>query len=547
MENYESFPYRAINNEKNDKDELEKEFIETKLNLRKKKLYQILMQKRQSYMLQNSLNDKINQLKDVSILIHKNTFDEIQTGLNKFYDFLINNEKLEKNDIKYIYTNIYYRLLDIINSEKNFEKNGQMSKVLFLIQYLTTDNNVFIEPITENIFLINLKEMIEININNNTFIWMIIPILSYMFINKKKFSLIIKEIDVVKIMKILVAQSIQNKDSIEQLLILMNNFIININENKTSKYQFILEYVLSFFNNNITSYLNNNDESSILLSLFDILIHMTYDSENLKLIKESNCIQFIKFLIDENYKENIITNKNIYLLKSIKLLSNIILISNNLEDKKNIISYIYSNQNNNKEINLPFITEFINSVVNKNFLFANALLNCIINLINNSNQFCELYCSNDFINCLLKLFEENIMRKMKNEIVIFFINLIECNNIKIYKYLLNFELIKIFVSYLNKKKKTKKESTKIIIYNILLFIKKCLFIEEENNMKIIKNILDKYNYKNIIDYLIDDKDESISDISRTTFIKYFSKEENVYMPGISFNKKEEKEEDMIIE
>ena len=547
MENYESFPYRTINNEKNDKDELEKEFVETKLNLRKKKLYQILMQKRQSYMLQNSLNDKMNQLKDVSILIHKNTFDEIQTGLNKFYDFLINNEKLEKNDIKYIYTNIYYRLLDIINSEKNFEKNGQMSKTLFLIQYLITDNNIFIEPITEDIFLMGLKEMIEININNNNFIWMIIPILSYMFINKKKFSQIIKEIDVVKIMKIIIAQNIQNKDSIEQLLILMNNFIININENKTSKYQFILEYVLSHFNNNLTDYLNNDDESSILLSLFDILIHMTYDLENLKLIKESNCIQFIKYLIDENYKENITNNKNnIYLLKSIKLLSNIILITNNFDDKKNIISYIYSNQNNNKEINLPFVTEFINSIVNKNFLFANALLNCTISLINNSIQFCELYCSNDFINYLLKLFEENIMRKIKNEIVIFFINLIECNNIKIYKYLLNFEIIKIFVSYLNKKKKTKKESTKIIIYNILLFIKKCLSIEEENNLKIIKNILDKYNYKNIIEYLIDDKDESISDISRTTFIKYFSKEENVYMPGLSFNKKEEKE-DMIIE
>ena len=547
MENYESFPYRTINNEKNDKDELEKEFVETKLNLRKKKLYQILMQKRQSYMLQNSLNDKMNQLKDVSILIHKNTFDEIQTGLNKFYDFLINNEKLEKNDIKYIYTNIYYRLLDIINSEKNFEKNGQMSKTLFLIQYLITDNNIFIESITEDIFLMGLKEMIEININNNNFIWMIIPILSYMFINKKKFSQIIKEIDVVKIMKIIIAQNIQNKDSIEQLLILMNNFIININENKTSKYQFILEYVLSHFNNNLTDYLNNDDESSILLSLFDILIHMTYDLENLKLIKESNCIQFIKYLIDENYKENITNNKNnIYLLKSIKLLSNIILITNNFDDKKNIISYIYSNQNNNKEINLPFVTEFINSIVNKNFLFANALLNCTISLINNSIQFCELYCSNDFINYLLKLFEENIMRKIKNEIVIFFINLIECNNIKIYKYLLNFEIIKIFVSYLNKKKKTKKESTKIIIYNILLFIKKCLSIEEENNLKIIKNILDKYNYKNIIEYLIDDKDESISDISRTTFIKYFSKEENVYMPGLSFNKKEEKE-DMIIE
>ena len=546
MENYESFPYRAINNEKNDKDELEKEFIETKLNLRKKKLYQILMQKRQSYMLQNSLNDKINQLKDVSILIHKNTFDEIQTGLDKFYDFLINNEKLEKNDIKYIYTNIYYRLLDIINSEKNFEKNGQMSKVLFLIQYLTTDNNVFIEPITENIFLINLKEMIEININNNTFIWMIIPILSYMFINKKKFSLIIKEIDVVKIMKILVAQSIQNKDSIEQLLILMNNFIININEHKTSKYKFILEYVLSLINDNITNYLNNEDDSMIILSLFDILIHMTYDQENFKLVKESNCIQFIKYLIDNNYKENMNNNDNIYLVKSIKLLSNIILMTKNFEDKKNIISYIYSNQNNNKEISSPFVTEFINSIINKNFLFANALLNCIINLINNCAQFCELYCYNDFINCLLKLMEENIMRKLKNEIMIFFINIIECNGIKVYKYLLNFDIMKILVTYLNKKKKTKKESTKIIIYNILLFIKKCLSIEEENNMNIIKTILNNYNYKEIIEYLIENKDESISDISRTTFIKYFSKEENVYKPSKSNNKKDENE-DMIIE
>ena len=185
MENYEILQYRLINNEKTDKDEMEKQLIETKLNLRKKKLYQILLQKRQMYMIQNSLNDKMNQLKEISILIHKNTFDENQTGLNKFYDFLISNEKLEKNDIKYIYTNIYYRLLDIINSEKNYEKNGQMSKVLFLIHYLATDNNIFIEPITENVFLINLKEMIEININNLSFISQIVPILSYMLINKK--------------------------------------------------------------------------------------------------------------------------------------------------------------------------------------------------------------------------------------------------------------------------------------------------------------------------------------------------------------------------
>jgi hypothetical protein len=273
---------------------------------------------------------------------------------------------------------------------------------------------------------------------------------------------------------------------------------------------------------------------------------MTYDQENFKLVKESNCIQFIKYLIDNNYKENMNNNDNIYLVKSIKLLSNIILMTKNFEDKKNIISYIYSNQNNNKEISSPFMTEFINSIINKNFHLANALLNCIINLINNCAQFCELYCYNDFINCLLKLMEENIMRKLKNEIMIFFINIIECNGIKVYKYLLNFDIMKILVTYLNKKKKTKKESTKIIIYNILLFIKKCLSIEEENNMNIIKTILNNYNYKEIIEYLIENKDESISDISRTTFIKYFSKEENVYKPSKSNNKKDENE-DMIIE
>ena len=416
-----------------------------------------------------------------------------------------------------------------------------MSKVLFLIHYLATDNNIFIEPITENVFLINLKEMIEININNLSFISQIVPILSYMLINKKKFGEIMKEIDVGKIMKMLIVQKIENKDSIEQLLILMNNFIININEHKTSKYKFILEYVLSLINDNITNYLNNEDDSMIILSLFDILIHMTYDQENFKLVKESNCIQFIKYLIDNNYKENMNNNDNIYLVKSIKLLSNIILMTKNFEDKKNIISYIYSNQNNNKEISSPFVTEFINSIINKNFHLANALLNCIINLINNCAQFCELYCYNDFINCLLKLMEENIMRKLKNEIMIFFINIIECNGIKVYKYLLNFD-----ITYLYKKKKTKKESTKIIIYNILLFIKKCLSIEEENNMNIIKTILNNYNYKEIIEYLIENKDESISDISRTTFIKYLSKEENVYKPSKSNNKKDENE-DMIIE
>ena len=546
MENYQNYHYKLFfNDKKEDEDEFAKEVINSKLNMRKKKLYQILLQKRQIAFIDNQIKDKANQLKEISILIHKNTFEDIQKGLHQFYDFLVKNEKLEKTDIKYIYENIYYRLLDLIHSEKNFEKNGHMSKLFFLINYLTTDNNIFIQPITENIFITNLKEIIEINSCNNLLISMIIPVLSIMLINKKKFSQILKEIDIIKIIKMQIKQNMNNKENIEQLLILMNNFIININKNKTNKYQFILEYSLSLINNNIINCLNNDDESLIILTLFDILIYMTYSSDNLKLIKESNCFQFMNYFIENYYKDNITNNNNIYLIKCFELLSNIMLSTKNIEDKKNIISFIFSNLNAKNESNLPFITEFINSIINKNFNLAKILLNCIISLIDNSPEFCELYCSNDFINCLIKLFSENVQKKLKNEIILFFINILECNNIKIYKYLLNFEIIQIFVSYLGKKKKTKKESTKIIIYNILLFIKKCLFIEEANNMNEIKNILAKYNYKEIIEYLIENKDESISDISRSTFIKYFSESENIYMPNK--NKNKQKEEDMIIE
>ena len=551
-QNFNKFSYKYFNNEKIEKDDLDKEIVENRLSLRKKKLYQILLQKRENYNTQNNhINAKENQLKEVSILIHKNTFEEIQTGLNIFYDFLINNEKLEKTHVKYIYENIYYRLLNLITCEKNIEKNRYMNKVLFLINYLTTENNIFIEPITENVFLSQFKELIEININNNLFVSLIIPVLSNMLVNKKKFSQIMKQIDISKIIKIAIEQKIDaNKENIEILLILMNNFIININENKTWKFQFILKYALSFFNDNIKNYLNNDDESLIILNLLDILIYMSIDPQNLELIKSNNCIQFIKYIIDNFYKQNIIINNNDnnikYLIKCEDLLGNILLNSKNYEDKKNIVSYIYSNLNDLNEKNLPFMLEFINSITNKNFPLARIILKCIISLIDNCIEFCEFYCNIDFINYLLKLFSENIQKKLKNEIIIFFINIIECDDVKIYKLLLNSDIISMFVLYIDKKKKTKKESTKVIIFNILLFIKKCLMIEEKNNMNIIKNILDKYKYKEIIEFLIENKDESISDISRNTFIKYFSETENTYEPN-KINIMQKEEENMDIE
>jgi hypothetical protein len=288
----------------------------------------------------------------------------------------------------------------------------------------------------------------------------------------------------------------------------------------------------------------NNDDSLIMISIFDILIYMVNNRENIKVIKKSNCIQFIKNIIYNNKK----IDANIYLLKSYELLSNIILNIDNLEDKKNIITYIYQNDSkNNTFCEPPFVKELIEYIKIKDKSFIYIIINNITSLINKSDELCQLYCSNkNVLNLLVNLFNEKTSKKIKNEIIIFFINVIENNNIKNYKNLLNTEIFVIFISYISKKVKAKNDSTKIIIYNILYFINKCLSLEDDNNMNEIIKILEKYKLKETIEILIDNKDESISDISRSIFIKYFSVPENEYS-NTKDNKDNKDIENMIID
>ena len=63
-------------------------------------------------------------------------------------------------------------------------------------------------------------------------------------------------------------------------------------------------------------------------------------------------------------------------------------------------------------------------------------------------------------------------------------------------------------------------------------------------MNEIMKILEKYNFKETIEFLIENKDESISDISRSMFIKFFSTPENVYCQN---NKNNIDDNKMIIE
>ena len=532
--------YKSFLNEKNEED-FKSQIISTKLSIRKKKLLNLLMQKRkENISLKKQENKNIEILPQISILIHKDDFENINSGLIMFYDYLINS-KLEKENIKYIFENIYYRLLDIIISEKSFVKNKHMNNILYLIKFLTTENNVFIGPLTDHLFLSNFKKIIEINFNNNIFINEIIPLLSDMLIDKKRFIEIMDEIDIIKIMKKKLDENNNDKENIEKLFLLLNNFIMNINKDKTHKFKFILEYILNFINNNDIinniQILNNNDYYLIMISLFDILIDMSKDQKNMKIINKSICFNFIKNVII-NTK---VFNSNVYLIKSYELLSSILMNSENLENKKNIITYIYNNISNE----LPFANELYEEIKKDNKSFIYILINCIVSFVNNCPVLCELYCfNNNFLNILFKLLLDNkIWKKIKNEIVIFFINIIENDNVKIYKYLIDTELFSIILSYISRKIKTKKESTKIIIYNILYFISNCLLIDEKNKIKKIISLLDKYKFKDTLEILIENKNESISDICRSIFIKYFSEAENIYQS----NNNNLNNNDMIIE
>lgn len=533
--------YKTILNDKNEDDFLN-QVISNKLYLRKNKLYKLLMQKRNQNISSIEKENTKEILLQIAILIHKEDFENISSGLNMFYDYLINN-KLGKENIKYIFENIYYRLLDIIISEKSFDKNKNMNYILFLINYLTTENNVFIGPITEDLFLTNLKKIIEININNKLFINEIIPLLSDMLSNRQRFAQIMNEIEVINIIKIKITENNKDKDDIEKLFILINNFILNISEDKIHRFKFILEYILNFLNsndiiNNIKK-LNNDENTSIMISLFDILIYMAKNKKNVKILYESNCISFIKNLIINNN-----FNSNIYLIKSYELLSNILMNSESAEYKKNILTFIYNNISD-----LPFSNELYESIKNENKSFIYILLNCIVSLVNSCSEFCELYCFNDnFLNFLIKLFsDKKTWKKIKNEIIIFFINIIENNNnTKIFKYLLNTQLFSIIISYISTKIKAKTESTKIIIYNILLLINHCLKIDDKNETKIMVFLLEKYKFKDTLETLIEIKNDSISDISRKIFIKYFSAPENIYCQNNNINNKKN-DNDMIIE
>ena len=513
------------------KDDYIIQLTENNLKRRKEKMQNLLLSKRlaNSEIFNDNKNNSIEeQLKQISILIYKNTPDEIDKGLNLLNNFFIQNEINNKEIINYIIENIFYRLLDLIKSNKSFENNIHMEKIIYLINFLTTYEKKFILILTQDISINLLNLLILENNNNERFIFAFVPLISDLLTEKERFFKLVKIIDIVNFIKNCINIHLNtSNNAIENFLILINNFIINIPEDYTPKCKFILKYVLTVFTNNFKSLYDNNSILAIT-SIFDILIHFESNKENNELIANNNLLLTIKNIISRD-------DTNItYKIKCFELLCNIIKASEDFSSKKIIISVFYDL---NKEI--PFCNELVNYISLKNYPIINILIRCICSLCDKCIEFSELYfLSNDFIQLFINLFETKSSRKTKNEILICLIEVIGAKNIKIYNFLIkNKKIFSVLLSYLNKKIKSKKNVNKIIIYNIIYLIN--LFLELKQNDNFIFDLLEEYKFKNILESLIKNKDEDICSLSRNIFIQYYSENENMLNEENEKNKNNE--------
>ena len=390
-----------------------------------------------------------------------------------------------------------------------------MEKIIHLINFLTKCEKKFISILTQDIFINLLNLLIKENSNNERFLFAFISLISDILSDKDKFFKLVKIIDIINFIKNCINIQINTSNNVrENFLILINNFIINIPENFTHKFKFILKYVLNKLDNNF-KFLYDNNSILAITAVFDILIHFGLNKENSELIINNDLLLLIKNINNTN-------DVNItYKIKCFELLCNIIKTSEDFSSKCNIIGIFYDL---NEDI--PFYNELINYIKLKNFSLINVLIRCICSLCNECTEFSELYfLNNNFILLFINLYEAKSPKKIKNEILICFIELIRAKNNKIYNNFIKSKIIfPVLLNYAHKKNKSKKTANKIIVYNIIYLIN--LFLELRQHKNFIFDLLNECKFKNLLELLTKNKDEDICSLSRSIFIQYYSENEN---------------------
>ena len=242
------------------------------------------------------------------------------------------------------------------------------------------------------------------------------------------------------------------------------------------------------------------------------MISFSKKKENIDIIINKGIINIIKYLILK--KEN--KKNELYFLS--------LLLDGTIEQKNKILEL-----NNNNNI-LPFIKEL--EEINYDSENLLSLIQCLTSFIHYNSIYSEKYLNNEkFINLTFLSFSKFKSKFIKNEILVMTIYLFENNKELTYEKLKEINFIKILIKYFQNKIKSsfKKEINELIIINSLEIFNYFLQFES-NNLEISESklILDIFNFESILNTLISNKNDYISNFSRNLYIKYYNQNENYF-------------------
>ena len=190
----------------------------------------------------------------------------------------------------------------------------------------------------------------------------------------------------------------------------------------------------------------------------------------------------------------------------------------------------------NKKIKFNNILPFIKELEEINYDNDNdnllSLIQCLTSFIHYNIIYSEKYLNNEkFINLIFLSFSKFKSKFIKNEILVMTIYLFENNKELTYEKLKEINFIKILIKYFQNKIKSsfKKEINELIIINSLEIFNYFLQFES-NNLEISESklILDIFNFESILNTLISNKNDYISNFSRNLYIKYYNQNENYF-------------------
>ena len=466
------------------------------LRKRKNKLYENIMNKRF-----NNIN--IINLKDIVKQIHDE--ENILFGLTNIKNFIQNNY-LNKEQTKYFFENIYYRIVDIL-----FEKNSKyILECLIIINELIKQSDKFLFPLTENLFLVKFDELIKKNKRDDNFINNIIIFLSELLSIRKDYFIVNKKISIYALIIEEINKEIFRID-LNYFLKFLYYFIFSFPTHYLNKLSKICDWIIKVF-----LQMSEMERNTYKKYLYKIIVFFSKKNEFIDIFINKGVINIILNLISQ--KENI--NDELYLLS--------FLLDGTIEQKNKILGL------NNLDTNfIPFMKELDEiKYNNKNNLY---LISCLNSFIHYNHFYTEKYLnSQKFLNILFINFNKFTSKFIKNKILLMTTYLFENNKELTYKKLKEINFLITLIKYLKKRLNylLKKEINELIVCNILEIIS--LYLQyESNNFEIIESkiSLDTYDFENILNKLISYDNEFINNISRNLYIKYYNQNENFFQPS----------------